>query len=196
MAFRLLSLLALLCLAAAIHAQSKSESEAPARFQVYGGYTFLSNSFNGLPGSRHPLNGWDSSIAFPGWHNLRFKIDVSGYAGMNLSASQKSVFIMGGAQLSHRFGRESAFVEALAGDGGLPRYWGPNGAPGETASFATMLSGGLDTPISRRFAFRVDGAYQWSNFKLINSVAQILPIQTPGLPNNFWRISSGLVWGF
>lgn len=196
MTSRLSSMIALLCLAAAIHAQSKAESKAHARFQLYGGYSFLSNSFNGLPGSRQPLNGWDSSIAFGAWHNLRFKIDVSGYLGTNQGASQKSVFILGGAQYNHRFGRESAFVEALAGDGGLPRYWGPQRAPGETASFATVLGGGLDTPISRRFAFRVDGGYQWSNFKLINNVIQILPIQTPGLPNNFWRISSGLVWQF
>jgi hypothetical protein len=166
------------------------------RFQHYGSYAFLSNSFNRLLGERQPLKGWDSSIAFPAWHNLRFKIDVSGYLGTNQGASQKSVFIMGGAQYFHRFGRESAFVEALAGDGGLPRYWGPNQAPGETASWVSVLGGGLDTPISQRFAFRVSGGYQWSNFKLINNVAQIEPIQTPGLPNNFWRISSGLVWSF
>jgi hypothetical protein len=59
-----------------------------------------------------------------------------------------------------------------------------------------VLGGGLDTPISRTLAFRVSGGYQWSNFKLINSIVQIEPVQTPGLPNNFWRISSGLVWSF
>jgi hypothetical protein len=196
MTSRLLLPIALLCLAAAIHAQTKARSEAPARFQLYGGYSFLSNSFNGLPGFRQPLNGWDSSIAFPAWHNLRFKIDVSGYLGTNQGASQKSVFILSGAEYSHRFGRESVFAEALAGDGGLPRYWGPQRAPGETASFATVLGGGLDTPLTRRFAFRVDGGYQWSNFQLIDNTLFLLPIQTPGMPNNFWRISSGLVWSF
>jgi hypothetical protein len=194
MTSRHLLLTALLCLAAAIHAQTK----APERFQLYGGYSFLSNSFNGLPGFRQPLNGWDSSIAFKAWHNLRFKIDVSGYLGTNQGASQRSLFVAAGAQYFHRFGRESAFVEALiapnAGD--LQRYWGPNKAPGETASFASILGGGLDTPISRRFAFRVSGAYQWSNFQLINNVQEIQPIQTPGLPNNFGRVSSGLVWKF
>jgi hypothetical protein len=58
------------------------------------------------------------------------------------------------------------------------------------------VGGGVDTPISRSLAIRVSGGYQWSNFKLINNIANIDPIQTPGLPNNFWRISSGLVWRF
>jgi hypothetical protein len=42
----------------------------------------------------------------------------------------------------------------------------------------------------------VSGGYQWSNFQLINNVQLIDPIQTPGLPNNFFRLSTGLVWGF
>lgn len=189
---RLSLLITLLFLWAALYAQT----EAPARFQLYGGYSFLSNSFNGVPGSRQPLNGWDASIAVPPWHKLRFKFDVSGYSGTNLGASQRSVFIMGGGQYSHRIGREFVFVEALAGECGLNRYWGPNQAPGGTASFATLLGGGLDTPLARHLAFRVDGGYQWSNFALVQSVAAPYPYRLPGLPNNFGHISSGLVWQF
>ncbi len=196
MLFRLFSLFAMLCLAAAVHAQSEAASQVRARFQLYGGYAFLSNSPNGLPGSRQPLNGWNATITVPPWRYIRFKIDVSSYRGANLGAAEHVYFIMGGAQFTRRFGKECAFLEGLAGQGGIDRYWGPQAAPGETASFVTLLGGGLDTPITRRFAFRVDGGYQWSNFKLINSVATLLPIQTPGLPNNFWRISSGLVWSF
>ena len=196
MTSRLCLLLAMLCIGAGARAQTEAASQPHTRFQLYGGYALLSNSFNGLPGARQPLNGWDASISVPGHHDLHFKFEASAYRGTNQGASQSSVFIMGGAQYNHRFGREIAFVEALAGDGGLPRYWGPNGAPGETASWVSVLGGGLDTPISRRFAFRVSGGYQWSNFKLIDNITQILPVQTPGLPNNFWRISSGLVWSF
>jgi hypothetical protein len=58
------------------------------------------------------------------------------------------------------------------------------------------VGGGLDTPISRSLALRVSGGYQWSNFKLINNVSQIEPVQTLGIPNNFARISAGLVWSF
>lgn len=142
------------------------------------------------------MNGWNASISVPPWRYIRFKIDVSSYRGTNLGASENVYFIMGGAQFTRRFGRESAFLEGMAGDGGINRYWGPQQAPGETASFVTLLGGGLDTPISRHFAFRIDGGYQWSNFQLINNVTQIVPIQTPGLPNNFGRISTGLVWNF
>jgi hypothetical protein len=198
MTHRFSFLLALLFVAASVRAQTDVPSQKPARFQLYGGYALLSNSFNGLPGARHPLNGWDSSIAFPLWHNLRFKIDASGYLGTNTGASQRSLFVAAGGQFFHRFGRESAFLEGLIApnSGDLGRYWGPNGAPGETATFAAILGGGIDTPISPRFAIRVSGAYQWTNLKLINNVQQIEPIQTPGLPNNFARVSSGLVWNF
>jgi hypothetical protein len=196
MLFRLSSLLAMLCLATAIRAQSEAASQVHARFQLYGGYAFLSNSPNGLPGSRQPLNGWDATITAPPWRYIRFKVDVSSYRGANLGAAEHVYFIMGGAQFTRRFGKECAFLEGLAGEGGINRYWGPQAAPGETASFVTLLGGGLDTPISRRLAFRVDGGYQWSNFQLIDNVQQILPIHTAGLPNNFARISSGLVWSF
>lgn len=189
---RFFPLVMLLGISTALFAQS----ERPARYQLYGGYSYLSNTFNGIPGSRQSLNGWDASIAFPSWHGLRFKIDSFAYRGTNIGAQQDAFFVLGGAQYSRRLGRETIFVEGLAGDGGLNRYWGPNQAPGETASFSSVLGGGIDTPIARHFAFRVDGGYQYSNFALINNVQLILPVRIPGLPNNFGRISSGLVWGF
>jgi hypothetical protein len=189
-------LFALMYAAAALHAQTDAPSQKPPRFELYGGYAFLNNSPNGLPGERQPLNGWNATIAVPPWRFIRFKIDVSSYRGANQGAQQDAYYIMGGAQFTRRFGRESAFLEGLAGDGGINRYWGPQASPGETASFVTLLGGGLDTPISRRFAFRVSGGYQWSNFQLINNVQNIVPIHTPGLPNNFFRLSTGLVWGF
>jgi hypothetical protein len=189
---RLLSLISLLCFSFSLHAQS----EARARYQIYGGYTFLSNSFNGVPGSRRPLNGWDASVAFPAWHSVRFKIDISGYRGTNLGAPQHAIFFMGGGQYTWHLGKESVFAEGLVGDGGLNRFWGANQTPGETASFATLLGGGLDTPLTRRIAFRVSGGYQWSNFALVQSVATLIPYRIPGLPNNFGRISTGCVWRF
>jgi hypothetical protein len=101
---------------------------------------------------------------------------------------------MGGGQCNLRLHRETVFVEGLAGDGGLNRNWDEPKAPGETASFSAVLGGGLDTAISRRFAFRVDGGYQHANFALVGN--NNVPYRTPGLPNNFGRISSGLVWRF
>ncbi len=99
--------IAILCLASFLHAQS----EVPARYQIYGGYTFLSNSFNGVPGSHQPLNGWDASIAFASWHGLRFKLDTFGYNGTNLGAPQHAFFILAGGQYTWRVRRESIFGE-------------------------------------------------------------------------------------
>jgi hypothetical protein len=187
---RLLLPIAMLCLSPALCAQP----EAPARFQIYGGYTYLSNSFNGVPGSRQPLNGWDASAAFPAWHSLRFKIDAFSYRGTNLGAPQHPFFIMGGGQYSKRLGRETVFAEGLVGVGGLNRNWGPNKIAGETASIATLAGGGVDTPLTKRLAFRVDGGFQYSYFALQTNA--LVPYRIPGLPTYFGRVSSGLVWKF
>ncbi len=182
----------MVCLSSLLHAQS----EAAPHYQLFGGYAFLSNSINGVPGAHQPLNGWDASLAFSSWHNLRFKIDFSTYVGTNLGASQKPYSIAGGGQYAKRLGKESLFVEGLVGNVGINRYWGPNQLPGDTASFVSILGGGVDTPISRRFAFRVAGDYQWTNFSLIESVSDAVPYTYPGIPRYFARITSGIVWQF
>jgi hypothetical protein len=188
---RLLPLLALLCSFPILQTQA----EAPARYQVYGGYTFLSNSFNGIPGARQPLNGWDASLAFPPWHALRFKIDTYAYSGTNLGAPQKPYFIMAGGQYGRRLRRESVFVEALVGDAGINADWGPNRTKAATATFVTLVGGGLDTPIARHFAYRVTGGFQYSYTDLVGPSLNT-PYRIPGLPTYFARISTGLVWMF
>ena len=189
---RILSLIGFISLSLSLAAQT----EPRTRYEVYGGYALLSNSFNGVPGSHQFLNGWDASFGFPPWRNLRFKIESFGYNGSNLGAQQHAFFFVGGGQYTWHLHREALFVEGLAGDGGLNRYWGPNQAPGETASFSSIVGGGVDTPISRHFAVRVAVDYQWENFALIQSVNFTVPYRPPGLPNNFARISSGVVWRF
>jgi len=163
-------------------------------FQIYGGYTRLSNSFNGLTGSQNPLSGWDAGVALPAWHNLRVKIDVSQYTGTNLGAQQKAISIMGGGQYERTYHREGLLVEALFGNVGINRYWGPNAVPGESASFTTLLGGGLDTPINKHFAIRVQGDYRYENLALIQAVTNTTPYRVPGLPKNFASFSTGLVW--
>jgi hypothetical protein len=188
---RLLSLIAILCLSSVLHAQK----EVPARMQIYGGYSFLSNSLNGVPGFHQGLSGFDASVAFGAWHNLRFKVDTTGYFGSNLGAPQHPYFILGGPQYTWRIRRESVFVEGLGGTGAANKTWAANGAIGQTASFAAFVGGGVDTPISRHLAYRIDGGYQYSYFGLITPVF-ITPYRIPGLPTNFGRVSSGVVWQF
>ena len=171
-----------------------AQPDSTAPYQLFGGYSYLSNSFNGVPGSRQPLQGWDGSVAFPAWHNLRFKIDVSGYSGSNLGAPQHAIDFMGGGQYEWAWGRERFFGQALVGDCGLNRNWGANGSRGDTASFSTLLGGGLDTPITRHIGIRFEGGFQHTNFALHQSETYPLPYRIPGLPTYFGRISAGLVW--
>jgi hypothetical protein len=189
---RYLCLVLLLSMEAGLHAQD----ERRMRHEVYGGYTYLSNSFNGVPGARQPLSGWDASYAFPDWRNLHLKLETFSYRGTNLGAQQDGLFILAGGQYSRPWRRESLFGEVMLGSGGLNRYWGPNQSPGATATFATLLGGGLDTPVSRHFAVRVNAGYLWEDFALIQSVNYAVPYSIPGLPNNFFRLSSGVVWRF
>src|ERR1700761_9327377 len=99
-----------------------AQSAGPPPYEIFAGYTLLSNSFNGVPGSRQAMNGEDASLALPGWHGLRVKIDVSHASGTNLSAKQQALYIMGGGQYERTFRRERWFVEALFGDVGMNRY--------------------------------------------------------------------------
>jgi hypothetical protein len=188
---RFLSLIAPLCLSCVLNAQQ----EAPPRMQFYGGYSYTSNSLDGVTGSHKAMNGWDASIAFKSWHGVRFKIDVPGYRGTNLGAQEDFYAIMGGAQYSRRVRRETVYVEGVAGDAGANKYWGPNGVLGQTVAFVAFVGGGLDTPITKRIAFRVDGGFQYSYFAL-DVVKTLVPYRIPGLPTNFGRLSSGLVFQF
>ncbi len=61
MRFSFCTLSALLCLPLVALGQSR----AHAPYQIFGGLSMLSNSFNGLPGARSPLAGWDAAVAFP-----------------------------------------------------------------------------------------------------------------------------------
>jgi hypothetical protein len=187
---RLLFLAAAFLLTLAADAQSGSS----APYQLSGGFTYLSNSFNGTPGSRQPLLGWDAGVAFPPYHSLRFAMDFSSFTGNNLDAQQHAYFIMGGAEYERYFHREGLYAKALVGEGGINRYWGANAAPGATASFSTFVGGGADTPISRRLSIRVEGGFQHTDFALVQSVANPFPYRIPGLPNYFGRISTGLLW--
>ena len=193
-----LLLLALFC--PFIDAAAPPQSSAP--FQIYGGYSWLSNSFNGVPGSRQALNGWNAGVAFPQWHHLRFKLDYSMYRGNNLGDPQHAFFIMGGGQYGTTFHRERFYAEALAGEGSLNGTWFStansgykNGNTGTIASFAEFLGGGIDTPIGLHTAFRVEGGVQHSNFDPITPDTEgSVPYHLAGIPDYFGRISAGVVW--
>ena len=167
---------------------------APPPYQIAGGYSYLSNSFNGVAGHQSGLGGWDASVAFPGWHNLRVKMDFTSYSGTNYGAQEKGSLILGGGQYEHKIARENLFVEAMFGELGMNHVWGPSGSAGEKASFSTFFGGGLDTPIDRHVSIRVEGGYRYENLALALSPTNPTPINSSFLPKNFASLSTGLVW--
>jgi hypothetical protein len=173
-------------------AQAPTADQAnPERKEFFAGYSFLSNSFNGHSSfaSHQPLNGWELSFAAPVSRRLSFKASANGYYGTSLGSPQRPIFILCGAAYSKHFGREVGFVEGLAGLGLLNKDWWGGEVPGATKSFAGSAGGGLDTPLTKRLAFRVQGGLLYAHFTINDS-------QIHGLPNYFARISSGLVWRF
>ena len=188
---RLFYLALMLSLSAVVYAESPTQE----RYQVYGGYSYLSNSFNGVPGAKQGLSGWDAAGEFPEYHGVRFALDTCGYNGTNKGVPQDAMFILAGAQFGRRFGREKAFLEGLAGNGILNQNWAPGGVRGEVNAFSAVLGGGVDTPLSRHIAFRVEGGYMHTSFNPIGANT-LIGYQIPGLPHSFGRLTSGIVWRF
>ena len=184
----------LFALVTGLHAQSPLSS----RYQLFGGYSFLSNSLNGVSGAHQPLNGYEIAFAIPPWHDLRFKMDAFQYRGTNLGAVEHPYYVLAGGQYGKTFGREAPFVEALAGIGNVNGDWGASKTIGDTASFSATVGGGLDTRLSPHFALRVQGDLQYSHFTQAASRVPTTgaPTYVPGLPTLFGRISSGIVWRF
>jgi len=197
----MLGCLVLWLFAAGVHAQVAAcgaQTDFSTRYQLYGGYSFLSNSINGVSGFHQPLNGYEVAFAIPPWHGLRYKMNLFQYHGSNLGATEHPYFVLAGGQYGRNLGKEYAFVEALAGIGNVNADWGANKTVGDTASFSAILGGGVDTPLSNRFALRVQGDFQYAYFKQNASQNPVtgVPVYVPGLPNYFGRISTGLVWRF
>jgi len=92
-------------------------------YQLFGGYSFLSNSINGVSGFDQPLNGYEVAFAIPPWHNLRFMLNAFQYRGTNLGVIEHPYLIMAGGQYRRNLGKKAAFVEALAGEGNVNADW-------------------------------------------------------------------------
>ncbi len=182
-----------LCLASALAAPAQTTSpNAPAsRNQLFVGYGFFSNSFNGHSTGQSftPLNGWNAAFAAPLTRNLAIKVDAAGYYGTSLGSPQHPLFFMVGPQYSRHLGRDTVFVDGLVGLGHInSNFWGGDAKP-STNSFTFAGDGGIDFPVSSRIAFRVQGGYQFADFNIPDN-------QIHNQPRNFARISTGVVWHF
>ena len=101
------------------------------RYDLFGGYSFLSNSFAHRSGdtSLAPLNGWDAGVAFRAWHDLDpnrpwhrlgIKTDVSGYYGTSLDSQQAATHLPAGWAVVHVATRKELAVCRRTGG-----FWTP-----------------------------------------------------------------------
>jgi hypothetical protein len=100
MRFHLLALALFVCPMGLALAVQSAQFSGPLPDGIFAGYSLLSNSLNGVPGSHQALNGEDVGLALPSWHGLRVKIDVTRYSGTNLGAKQQALSIMAGVNTS------------------------------------------------------------------------------------------------
>lgn len=175
---------------------SAEAQTATAPYLLTGSLNVLSNSFNGVPGSEHPLPGWSINAAFPPWHNLRFVLDYTSFQGKNAGATEHAQFPTGGVQYSHLFGRENVFGKALLGEGWMNQGWAANTkAIGTVGTITVYTGGGIDTPLSKHFSLRFEGGMQYTNLAFETSTTAQFPFyKMAGIPDTFGRFSTGLVW--
>ena len=165
---------------------------ATAPHQLSGGFSALSNSFNGVPGCGSRCSAGTRLPPSPHGIISASLLDYANYQGTNLGLPQHGHFATAGSQYSHRIGRESIFGKMLFGEGWLNKDWAANGAAGTLASFTIYAGGGIDTPLARHFSLRVEGGVEHTNFALkINSTSLFPDYRIPGLPSNFARLLHG-----
>lgn len=160
--------------------------------EFYGGYSYLSSSFNAYANfSGTGLNGWAAAWTMHASGGLGLKFAALGYYGTNLGAMQIEHSLLVGPQYAKHFGRESAFVHGLIGVGFINSGAIPfdNSRPSSNVTLAALAGGGLDTPITPRLAWRLEGDYLHSQYSSGSD-------QIHGLHGNFAGFSTGLVWRF
>jgi hypothetical protein len=99
------------------------------------------------------------------------------------------LFFLGGLQYNKHFGKETAFVQGLAGFGHINSDYRGGLARPTTNSFVGGGGGGLDTPFTPHLSFRVKADFIYANFTIPDN-------QIHDQPNYFAHISTGLVWRF
>lgn len=187
-----LSMLLLFAFSCCSHRASAQTDIISSKTTLYVGYGFLSNSFNDYANfSGAKMNGWDAGLAIHTKGRLSLKVAAVGLYGANLGASQFEHNALVGPQFSQRFGKESVFVHGLVGlgiinSGAIPY---DNSSPSSNATFSALAGGGLDTPISHRFAWRIEGDYLRSQFGSNSD-------QIHNIRGNFAHITTGLVFHF
>ncbi len=169
-----------------------AQQPSAGRNEFYAGYGFLSSSFNAYANfSGTPMNGWDAALTMRGAGSLGLKISVLGIYGTNLGAMQIQHSVLVGPQWSRHVGKESLFVHGLVGMGFINSGAIPfdQSSPKSNVTFAALAGGGLDTALSHRIAWRLEGDYLRSQYESGSD-------QIHNLHGNFAHLSTGIVFRF
>ena len=165
-----------------VRAQEKSPA-GPNEF--YAGYGLLANSSSG-----GPVNGWRAAVGGSLRGSLGVTVCALGFYSTSSGASQSEHTVLAGPQWSRHHARESFLVHGLVGvgyvNGSIPV---DPSRPKLNFSFAVLAGAGLDTPFSRRLAWRIEGDYLRLQFNPASD-------QIHNLVGNFAHISTGLVRRF
>lgn len=192
--FLTLSLLAGLALLSSQSALAQTENRVSSahRIAIYGGYARVSNSFNSWGSFQSSgMNGWDADAAFPVSGRLSVKVEGLGFYDNHLDLPEHVHFILSGPQIERLLRRDMLFAYALAGYGHINPKAVTQGIsiPGTTSTFSADIGAGIDIPVARRVAWRVEGGTLYASFPSASD-------QIQGRPNWFGRISSGIVVRF
>jgi opacity protein-like surface antigen len=148
--------------ASSASATQTEESQGPAEWELFGGYSYLRSNLNG-PGSSFDLNGGSGSITenINNWFGGRFEFNAWGgtLAGVNITAQ---TYTYGPVFSYRRFGHSTLFGHAQFG--AMHVSSGYLAVSESDTQFAMTVGGGMDFKLNRRAAIRVQGDYLISNF--------------------------------
>ena len=194
----------------AVFAQEQQTS-AP-RATIFGGYSYLRNSSNGLSGNG--FNGWDGQGTFNFTRYLGVTADFTGdyrtlastslLPGVSASANQHVYTYLFGPTVTGNFGRSAVFAHALFGQAhsglgagvSLPIIGGISTGVTSASAFAMEFGGGVDIGVTRHFAIRAAQVdYLRTNFTSTDALSTGLSSSLNNRQNSF-RYSGGIVFRF
>jgi hypothetical protein len=173
------------------HAQSGYEAHGANNVELYGGYSYVFNTYNPTQNtvSVAGMNGWDASLKFPILGTfLGIKGDVSGfYRNDAPNFNPKAYFFLLGPQVGAHLGRSTVFAHGMVGSSHLTSSALPNIKSDNT--FAVAVGAGLDIGVSRWLAWRVTGDFYNTHYQATNR-------NLNEIKNSNGRISTGPVLRF
>jgi opacity protein-like surface antigen len=171
---------------------------SPARYQVYGGYSYVPSNFAWLGGGE---NGWNAAFDVNSQKWLGFTADFAQYYATYsfggccpADHSNTSTFLFGprvSAPLS-KAPKLTPFGHFLLGVAHI-NYKAANISGNffsTSTSFAWAFGGGLDYRLANHFSLRGEGDYMHSHFVTADNQLQ------SRVPNWHGRISTGVVFRF